>query len=187
MAFLVLLERLAPDERAAFLLHEVFDCSYADIAAALGKSEGACRQVVHRARERVQHDRKRFAATEAARVRLLRRFVAAVEAQDERAVLDLLAPDAAWVADGGGQAPAAPQPILGAERIAKLVLGLQRRFLRAGVSLHLAEINGETGLVVRVGGAIGSAMAVSTDGVRIFAVHAVLNPSKLSQPVSPFV
>ena len=86
VAFLVLLERLAPDERAAFLLHDVFETGYGDIAALLGKSEAACRQIVHRARERVRQDHKRFQVTETARVGLLKRFVAAVEARDEQAI-----------------------------------------------------------------------------------------------------
>lgn len=108
IAFLVLLERLAPEERAAFLLHDVFDADYHQIATVLGKSEAACRQIVHRARERVRRDEKRFAATDSARVSLLRRFTAAVEARDEHAVLELLAPEVTWTADGGGRVHAAP-------------------------------------------------------------------------------
>jgi RNA polymerase sigma-70 factor, ECF subfamily len=89
MAFLVLLERLAPEERAAFLLHDVFDVEYKAIAAALGKGEDACRQIVHRARTRVRSDRKRFDATDAAKARLLRQFTEAVRAGDETRLLSL--------------------------------------------------------------------------------------------------
>jgi len=94
IAFLVLLERLAPEERAAFLLHDVFDCGYPEIASLLGKSEAASRQIVHRARGRVRGEQQRFQPTEAARVRLLETFVAAVGARDEQTLLRLFAPDA---------------------------------------------------------------------------------------------
>lgn len=113
VAFLVLLERLAPEERAAFLLHDVFETDYAGIARLLGKTEGACRQIVSRARERVRRDHKRFHTTETARIRLLRKFVEAVETSDEMALLQLFAPDATWTADGGGKTPAATRPLEG--------------------------------------------------------------------------
>jgi RNA polymerase sigma-70 factor, ECF subfamily len=177
IAFLVLLERLAPDERAAFLLHDVFDTGYSDIAALLGKSEAACRQIVHRARERVRQDHKRFQVTETARVGLLKRFVAAVEARDEQEILGLFAPDATWTADGGGRTAAAPRPIKGAEQIAKLIIGLQKRFYRDGTTMHLAEVNGETGL--RLDGDIIATISIATDGDRILAAYAVVNPDKL--------
>src|SRR5688500_11520884 len=93
IAFLVLLERLAPDERAAFLLHEVFDCGYAELARILGKREAACRQMVHRARLRVRRDRPRFTVSESARTALLNRFVTAVHAHDQEALLALFAED----------------------------------------------------------------------------------------------
>ncbi len=179
VAFLVLLERLAPDERAAFLLHDVFETGYGDIAALLGKSEAACRQIVHRARERVRKDHARFRVEETARVGLLKRFVAAVEARDEDELLSLFAPDATWTADGGGRTPAAPRPIVGAEQIAKLVLGLQKRFYRDRATMHLAEVNGETGLFVRLDGNIIATISIATDGDRILAAYAVVNPDKL--------
>lgn len=179
IAFLVLLERLAPDERAAFLLHDVFDSSYADIAALLDKSEAACRQIVHRARERVRSERTRFEVTETARVSLLKKFVAAVEATDDKALLALFAPDATWTADGGGRTPAAPRPIAGADRIVTFVIGLQRRLYEHRATMHLAEINGEAGVIIRVDGEIKGAISIATDGDRILAVYAVINPDKL--------
>ncbi len=111
MAFLTLLERLAPEERAAFLLHDVFDVGYREIASVIERSEAACRQVVHRARERVRGERKRFEVTESAKTALLQRFLAAMEARDEQALLELFAPDATWTADGGGKTAAAPRPL----------------------------------------------------------------------------
>ena len=179
VAFLVMLERLGPEERAAFLLHEVFDREYAEIATLLGKNEAACRQIVHRARARVRTDQKRFEVSEAARARLLKRFISAVEAEDEQTLLALFAPDATWVADGGGRVAAARQPILGAQRIVKLVISLQQKFYRGHATMHLAEVNGETGMLVRTDGQITAIVSFATDGEQIQGVYAVLNPEKL--------
>jgi RNA polymerase sigma-70 factor (ECF subfamily) len=183
IAFLVLLERLAPEERAAFLLHDVFDCGYPEIARLLGKTEAASRQIVHRARGRVRGEQQRFQATDAARERLLKTFVAAVEARDEQTLLQLLAPDATWTADGGGKAAAVGHPIEGADAIVKLLLGLQKRFARDGVTMHLGAINGETGLIVSLGHRVGAAITVVTDGERIVSAYAVVNPDKLPATV----
>jgi len=180
MAFLTLLERLAPEERAAFLLHEVFDVGYGGIASVLDRSEAACRQVVHRARERVRGERRRFDATEAAKANLLRKFLTAVETRDEPALLALFAPDATWTADGGGKTAAARTPIAGADRIAKLMLGLGDRLFAAGRTIELATVNGETGLCLREGGRLVATLSLATDGERILAVYAVLNPEKLA-------
>ncbi len=179
IAFLVLLERLAPEERAAFLLHDVFDADYDRIAMVLDKTEAACRQIVHWARDRVRRDERRFPATEAARVGLLRQFKAAVEARDEHAVLRLLSPDVTWTADGGGRVHAAPRAIDGAPRIARLAVGLMSKFYGPGTTLHLVEVNGEAGLCFRVDGALRSLLTLETDGTRIFAVWVVANPDKL--------
>lgn len=180
MAFLTLLERLAPDERAAFLLHDVFEVDYRAIASVIGRSESACRQVVHRARERVRGERKRFEATEAAKTALLQRFVAAVEARDEQALLAMFAPDASWTADSGGKTAAAPRPILGADRIAHLVIGLREKFWEAGRHFEIAIVNGEAGLCLLDGERLIATLSIATDGQHIQAVYAVLNPDKLT-------
>jgi RNA polymerase sigma-70 factor (ECF subfamily) len=182
MAFLTLLERLAPEERAAFLLHDVFDVGYGEIASVIEKSEPACRQVVHRARERVRGDRARFDVTESARTSLFSKFTAALEARDEQALLALFAPDATWTADGGGKVGAAPAPIVGAARIAKLVIGLREKFWAVNRTLEIATVNGESALVIRDGGQLTATMSIATDGDRIVAVYAVLNPEKLGRP-----
>jgi RNA polymerase sigma-70 factor (ECF subfamily) len=179
IAFLTLLERLAPEERAAFLLHDVFEVDYGEIAAVLERTEAACRQVVHRARERVRGDRRRFGVTESAKAALLQKFIAATEARDEQALLALFAPDATWTADGGGKAGAAPLPIAGADRIARLVLGLRDKFWAADRTLEIATVNGETGLCIRDGDRLTATLSIATDGERIFAVYAVVNPDKL--------
>lgn len=180
IAFLALLERLAPDERAAFLLHDVFDVGYAEIAAVLDRTEAACRQVVHRARDRVRGERKRFDVDETAKVHMLEQFMAALEARDEQALLNLFAPDATWTADGGGRTAAAPHPVAGAERIAKLVLGLREKFWAADRTVEIAAINGEPGLRIRDGNRLTAAMSIATDGQHILAVYAIVNPDKLA-------
>ena len=179
MAFLTLLERLAPDERAAFLLHDVFDVGYPAIASVLDRSEDACRQVVHRARERVRGERKRFDVADSAKANLLQKFMNALEARDERGLVELFAPDATWTADGGGRTAAAPVPIAGAERIARLVLGLREKFWAVDRTLEIATINGEPGLRIRDGGRLTATMSIATDGGQILAVYAVVNPDKL--------
>jgi RNA polymerase sigma-70 factor (ECF subfamily) len=179
IAFLVLLERLAPEERAAFLLHDIFEADYGHIAKVLDKSEAACRQIVHRARERVRRDQKRFATTEAARVSLLKKFTAAVEARDEEALLEIFTPDATWTADGGGRVHASPRPVVGAARIARLAVGLMKRVYGAGTTLHLVEVKSEAGICFRVDGELRLVMTVETDGTRISAVWVVVNPDKL--------
>ncbi len=179
IAFLLLLERLGPEERAAFLLHEVFDRGYDEIAEALEKSEAACRQIVHRARQRIRSDAPRFHATAADKARLLRQFTQAIEARDEQTLLALFAPEATWTADGGGRVPASPYPIVGAARIVKLVIGLQERVFRNRATFHLALVNGEPGLCVRVDGEVIGVMAVECDNERIHAVYGVVNPDKL--------
>ena len=179
MAFLALLERLAPEERAAFLLHEVFDVGYGQIAAVLDRTESACRQVVHRARERVRGERRRFDVAESAKAALLRKFLTAMEARDEQALLELFAPDATWTADGGGKTAAAPRPVTGLDRLVKLVINLREKFWAPDRTIEMASINGETGLVIRDGGRLTATMSIATDGERILAVYAVVNPDKL--------
>ena len=179
IAFLTLLERLAPDERAAFLLHDVFEVGYGEIASVLDKSEAACRQIVHRARGRVRGDHKRFDVTETAKARLLNKFTRALETRDEQALLALFAPDATWTADGGGRVAASPLPLVGAERIARLVIGLREKFWAPDRVIEVATVNGETGLCIRDGDRLVAVLSMETDGERILAVYAVVNPEKL--------
>ena len=127
LAFLALLERLGPEERAAFVLHDVFECDYDDIAETLGKTQAACRQLVHRARERVATERRRFRVDDQTRTRMLKRFIAAANRGDYEALKDLFAEDATMTADGGGKALAVIRVLHGAERIARLWYAIARR------------------------------------------------------------
>ena len=177
IAFLALLERLSPEERAGFLLREVFDVGYPEIARALGKAEAACRQMIHRARERVRHKRPRHVVTEAARRRLVGQFLAAANAGDQAALLRILAPDASYVTDGGGKVWALRRIVRGAERIARLLAGVARK--RPDWVHEPAAVNGEAGYLTYEGGRLVGATAIDTDGERILAVLRVLNPDKL--------
>jgi RNA polymerase sigma-70 factor (ECF subfamily) len=178
VAFLAVLERLAPEERAAFLLHEVFDSDYGEIAQILGKSEVACRQLVSRARRRVREDRPRVHVSETARKAVLARFVDAVMAQDKDALMQVLAADATWVSDGGGKAKAARKVVRGADHVARFVMGVIGRFA-PWVELRPIVINGEAGLALYGRGRLISVISIRTDGMRVLDVFTVLNPEKL--------
>lgn len=188
LAFLLLLERLAPEERAAFLLREVFGAEYDEIARTLERSEAACRQIVHRARDRVRRDRRRFQAAPDARERVARRFVEALRAEDREAVLALLADDALLVADGGGRTPALGEVQQGAARIAQLLVGFERmtrvKLERRGapaLEYEFAWLNGEPSVLTLLGGRLLFATVLHLDGgPRIAGLYRVLNPAKLA-------
>ncbi len=177
MAFLVLLERLSPDERAAFLLREVFGADYGEVAVVLDRTEEACRQIVHRAKQRVRGDRARFPVAAAAKERLLGRFLAGLCAGDEKALLDVVAEDATWTSDGGGLPVA--HNVRGAARIARFQVRLARKLFRLGFLIELVWLNGEPGITIWAGDRLVSTLSVDTDGERLTAFYAVLNPEKL--------
>jgi len=178
MAFLVLLERLAPEERAALLLRDVFDWGYDEIARVLEKGEAACRQLVHRARERVRRDRPRFPVPADAKERLLDRFLAALAADDEEALLSLVAADVTFTGDGGDKMPSVRRVVRGASRVVRLLLGYERKG-RGLVTHRLAWLNGEPTVVTSAGGRVVFTTSFDTDGERILACYRVLNPDKL--------
>ena len=178
MAFMVLLERLAPVERAAFLLHDVFDCAYPEIAHILGKSESACRQIVHRARERARRNHPRFRVDEEDHRRLIEKFMEAASASDEATLLSLFAEDATLTSDGGGVVHAARKIVRGRGLIARLFLTLTRR-RGERLTQTILPINGEPGLVTFIDGVPFSATSFETDGRSILALYSILNPEKL--------
>jgi len=178
VAFLAVLERLAPEERAAFLLHDLFDSDYGAIAEILGKSEAACRQIVSRARKRVREDQPRVQVSTAARTRLLHRLVDAVQAQDPSALMDVLAADATWTSDGGGKTKAAKKVVSGAEHVARFGTGVFHRYL-GQMEFRDIEINGEAGIAAMYAGQLISVISIRTDGHRILGVFSILNPDKL--------
>lgn len=184
LAFLNLLERLGPEERAAFVLHDAFDCDYDDIAEVLGKSPAACRQLVHRARERIVADRQRFQVDEQTRRRMLERFIEVANAGDLPAMKALFATDARLVTDGGGKAAAVRRILHGAERIALLFKMIFRRSGQ-GVERRIVRVNGELGLATSFRGRLHSVTTIDTDGQRIYTYYSVANPDKLGEFLRP--
>jgi RNA polymerase sigma-70 factor (ECF subfamily) len=178
VAFLAVLERLAPEERAAFLLHEVFDSDYGDIAKVLGKSEVACRQIVSRARKRVKAERPRMQVSQAASARLVDGFMQALRSQDREAMLKLLAADASWTSDGGGKTKAALKVLSGAPKVARFATNVYRKAIDR-VEFRPVTVNGEPGVATLLENRLFAVMALRTDGRRILDVYAILNPDKL--------
>jgi RNA polymerase sigma-70 factor (ECF subfamily) len=178
IALLAVLERLAPEERAAFLLKEMFDSEYGDIAQILGKSEVAARQIVSRANKRVRAERPRVEVSADAKQKLLGGLIAALQAQDKGALLELLAKDAAWTSDGGGKAKAARRVIRGADSVARFASGVYRKII-AHIEFRPITVNGEPGAAVMYQGQLFCVLTIRTDGARILDVFAILNPDKL--------
>jgi len=179
VAFMWVLERLSPDERAAFLMRQVFDHDYADIAAMLGKSEASCRQMVHRAQERVQQERPRFTVPRDAHRELLARFMQAASQGDRAAMKALMSDDVQLVADGGGKVKSFLHKLHGAGRVAGVYWALEHQN-PAQVAYRAALINGEPGLLRYVAGQIESAQSFIVDDGRIVAVFIMRNPDKLT-------
>ena len=182
LAFLSLLETLGPEERAAFLLKEVFDYDYTQIAALLGHTEANCRQMVHRARTRLQAQRPRFEVTPDRHRLLLERFMVAVQRGDQEAIVGLLDADARLVSDGGGKVYATLRPLHGAERIARLFWSIARN-VTANVELRIGRVNDELALLRFHDGHLHSISTITVDGDRITQVLSVLNPDKLTATV----
>ena len=180
MAFLVMLERLSPIERAVLLLHDVFDFDYAEIARIVDKSEANCRQLLSRAKKHVVADEARFDADREQAARLTQRFTDAASAGDMEGMLAVLAEDITLWADGGGKVPgAALRPIHGADAVARFVIGRTTQFATAERTTRPAQINGQPGFVVYASGRPLTALIFHVRDGRIRAIYAVGNPDKL--------
>ncbi len=180
LAFLHLLERLSPVERAVFLLREVFDYPFEEVAEIVGKSPQNCRQILVRARRHVEGGRRRFDVSRRERDEVARRFLAAWEDGDVDRLVALLAPDATVYGDGGGKAPSIPQPLVGAGRVARALVGWGEQALRHGLSHRRALVNGDPGLVFYDrDGAARWVGAIEVAGGVVVAIRSVLNPDKL--------
>lgn len=178
LAFLVLLERLGPVERAVYLLHEVFDYSHAEVAEIVGKEEAACRQSFHRARAHIEAQRPRFAPSRADHERLLTGFLGAVQAGDLGALRGMLAKDVVTWSDGGGKRTAARNLVHGDDAVARLFVGIARKATPGG-EFELAEINGWPALILRQNGQVTDVLGIETDGALIYSLHVMCNPDKL--------
>ena len=185
-ALLVVLERLSPAERTAFLLHDVFDLPFVEVAAVVGRSPAAVRQLASRARSHVELGKPRFPATAEDEQRIAAAFALAWQEGDLEQLLSLLDPDAVLRSDGGGRVPTAGKPLLGAERVARALVGFGRATARAGreVRGRFARVNDSTGLIIE-DGETTSVVSLTTDAGRIIAVDIVRNPDKLRRLAPP--
>jgi RNA polymerase sigma-70 factor (ECF subfamily) len=181
LAFLVLLERLAPEERAVYVLREAFDYDFATIAEILGKSEQNCRKILSRARKRIEDERPRFDPDPEQGRTLVARFLDAARRGDMEGLVAMLAPDAVITGDGGGKARALPRPLVGAEPIAKALAGFYRLGLEWGVSFEPAVVNGQPGFrTLAPDGRLVNVVGFDIEDGRIARLWSMLNPDKLS-------
>ena len=184
VAMLVVLESLTPDERAVFVLREVFGFSFAEIGAALGRSDAAVRQLAHRAREHVQARRPRFEVDWDQQREVTERFLAAAAGGDLAGLVTVLAPDVTLLTDGGGKARAAMRPITGADKVARFVAAIATRPYMgieiADMSIVDAEINGTPGRLIMAGSRPVAALTLTVSGDRVTAIQLLSNPDKLT-------
>jgi RNA polymerase sigma-70 factor (TIGR02957 family) len=180
MAMLLVLETLAPAERAVFVLREVFDLGYDEIGEAVGKSPAAVRQIAHRARAHVAARRPRGVVSAAETRDALEAFQRAVETGDLQSLLDILAPDVVFLGDGGGVVQAALAPVVGAGQVASLLAASRLGRIAAAAPLQPAQVNGYPALILRLNGEIDTVIAVRIDDGLITGLYAVRNPGKLS-------
>src|SRR4051794_24843399 len=181
MAFLLVLERLTPVERAVFLLREAFEYTFAEIAEVVDKTPDNCRQIAARARRHVIAARPRFEPSRAARESLARRFLRAAQEGDMEGLISMLADDAVFTGDGGGKATAFPEPLVGRDRVAHAMRAIFAGARRAeGVVAELVEVNGMPGWIGReADGSVIVVMALDIVGDHVTGVRSVVNPDKL--------
>jgi RNA polymerase sigma-70 factor (TIGR02957 family) len=180
MALMLVLETLSPTERAVFVLREVFEVSYDEIATAVDRSPAAVRQIAHRARQHVTARRPREVVSPAETRAVTESFRHATETGDLQALLDVLAPEVVLVADGGGVKQAVPRPVTGADRVARVIIGGLRKVAGA-LTAEPTVLNGSPALVVRLDGELDGVMAVRVERGRITGLYYVRNPEKLTR------
>ncbi len=178
-AMLLVLETLAPTERAVFVLCEVFDLAYGEIADAVGKTPAAVRQIAHRARAHVEARRPRGDVSPARTRDALEAFQRAIETGDLQGLFDVLAPDVVLLGDGGGIKQAVPRPVVGADKVARLLVGRMGK-LTAELALRTAVVNGHPALIVRLDGELDTVLTLRFDDGLVTGLYAVRNPEKLS-------
>lgn len=178
VALLTLLERLPPEARMAFLLGEMFDVNYDEVAQTIGKSEVECRQLVHRAKAQLRDGRPRYAPSRDIHFRLLSSFAEALARGDFAALKMMLSDNAELTGDGSGKVPSFGKPLQGGQRIAQLFFAGSLRYGSA-LSIELAVINGQWGLLFSIDGAMESAQSHEIDGERIVGIHVQRNPDDL--------
>jgi RNA polymerase sigma-70 factor, ECF subfamily len=180
MAFLVVLERLTPVERAVFLLREVFDCEFFEIGKALGKDEANCRQILRRARQHVAEVRTRFDTSPEQKEKLLARFLHATSTGNLDELVAMLSADAVLYSDGGGKGPAIPNLIHGADHVGKALLGGIRKLVPHDLTSRVVQINGQPGIVSYCEGRPFAVVTLDIRQARIRSVYIISNPEKLA-------
>lgn len=178
-ALLVALERLAPLERAAFLLHDVLDVPFGEVAQTLGRSEPAVRKLASRARGHVRDERRRSSSDRGELLRVRDAFLAALEGDDPVALERLLTDDVTFISDGGGNVPAATVPVTGRDRVSKLLFGLKEKGFRSIVRIETVTLNGLPGLVTFNAAGVQEAIAFQFSQGRVAAMYVMRNPEKL--------
>ena len=180
LAFLTLLERLAPEQRVVYVLREAFGLSYEEIAAGIGKTAAACRKMFSRAQRRIDSGKRRSIAPPDEHRALTERFLAALTTGDAAQVAALLAEDVVWTGDGGPAQLATRRPVIGADRVARGLAGFHRKVSpEMPLAFALADVNGAPAIVVRRAGEIERVVLLAVAGGRITAVSIILNPDKL--------
>ncbi|WP_329535898.1 RNA polymerase sigma-70 factor [Streptomyces sp. NBC_01450] len=180
MAMMLVLETLSPTERAVFVLREVFDVSYEEIAAAVGKSPAAVRQIAHRARRHVDARRPREVVSASKTRAALESFQHALETGDLQDLIGVLAPEVVFVGDGGGVKQAGLRPVIGAEKVGRYILGGTGK-AKGTLTSEPTMVNGNPALVLRLNGEIDGVMATRVEDARITGIYYVRNPAKLSR------
>jgi RNA polymerase sigma-70 factor (ECF subfamily) len=178
-ALLLALDRLSPMERAAFLLHDVFDTPFSEVAAMLDRTEAACRQLASRARRAVRDERPAPTATPDSHARVLQAFSDAVASGNVRQLAELLREDAVALTDGGGRKFAARNPIIGADKVARFFIGLAGKIAGQNVRIEPAVINGAVGALLYLDGELDLTLSMAISGEKIAAIDIVRNPDKL--------
>jgi RNA polymerase sigma factor (sigma-70 family) len=179
IAMLTVLETLGPTERAVFVLHEVFDVPYDEIAAAIGKTSAAVRKIAHRAREHVAARRPRMQVSRTQQEQVVKRFLAAIRGGDLQELLDVLAPDVVAVADGGGLAPAARKPLVGHDRVGRAFAAFATA--APGAEFSMVWLNGAPGARIDIDGEVHAAVSLTVENGRITRIYAISNPHKLAR------
>jgi RNA polymerase sigma-70 factor (ECF subfamily) len=185
LAFLVLLEKLSPEERAVFLLKDVFEYDHSEIADMLGTTTANSRQLLHRAKARLAEGRPRLTGTAQSRRAIAERFARAFSSGDGSALAALLATDVGMWSDGGGKASAARRPLIGRDQVLNFLIGLHRTAQAAGLTRHaslgIEDVNSEPALILRVGQRLESIFVISIDDDAIAGIRVVRNPDKLAR------
>jgi RNA polymerase sigma-70 factor (ECF subfamily) len=175
-ALLAVLEQLSPAERTAFVLHEVFDVPFGEVADVVGRTPAAVRQLASRARRHVERQRPRFEASPCEHERAVRAFAKAVSEGDLDGLVGVLDPDVVWTSDGGGRAIAARKPVRGAGRVARAWVAMRRRAIAEPAAV---ELNGRLGLLIPGGDGHWATLSFTVDGGRVARIDVVRNPEKL--------